>query len=166
MELFAYCQPPGTSYRTTTGHRVDVFFGICFVCLTIPFAVPGAQQLPAVRPRGRAEERAAVRDFLDWSAEGYLVQIEVEASDPQHMRLLEGTFEAMSTTGANTLLVRDTTEGRVFSLGPAYTANFQPSPRTPRRRSGRSRRQIDLAGRVLADLESLVPAGAAARSAT
>ncbi|WP_245837542.1 metal-dependent hydrolase [Rubricoccus marinus] len=160
--VFPYYNRQETSYRTTTGSRVDAFFGICFVCLTIPFAVLEHDGYQRFVRRVQADASAAVRDFLDWSAEGYLVQIEVEASDPQHMRLLEGTFEAIGTTGANTLLVRDTTDGRVFSLGPAYTANFQPS-RVLAHRGAQvqvSRRQIDLAGRVLADLESLVPAGA------
>ena len=163
--VFPYYNRQETSYRTTTGSRVDAFFGICFVCLTIPFAVLEHDGYQRFVRKVQADASAAVRDFLDWSAEGYLVNIEVEASDPQHMRLLEGTYEAIGTTGANTLLVRDTTNERVFSLGPAYTANFQPS-RVLAHKGAQvqvSRRQIDLAGRVLADLESLVPAGADGR---
>ena len=159
--VFPYYNRQETAYRTTTGSRVDAFFGITFVCLTIPFAVLEHDGYQRFVRKVQADASAAVRDFLDWSADGYLVQIEVEASDPQHMRRLEGTFEAIGTTGANTLLVRDTTNGRVFSLGPAYTANFQPS-RVIAHQGAQvqvSRRQIDLAGRVLADLESLVPAG-------
>ena len=163
--VFPYYNRQETSYRTTTGSRVDAFFGITFVCLTIPFAVLEHDGYQRFVRKVQADASAAVRDFLDWSAEGHLVTIEVEASDPQHMRRLEGTFEAIGTTGANTLLVRDTTDGRVFSLGPAYTADFQPS-RVLAHKGAQvqvSRRQIDLAGRVLADLESLVPAGADGR---
>ena len=82
----------------------------------------------------------------------------VEASDPQHLRRLSGTFEAIGTTGQNTLLVRDST-GHTFSLGPAYTADFQPTRAVAHRgdRVTVSRRRVDLAGRVLADLDGLVP---------
>ena len=157
--VFPYYNRQETAYRTTTGSRVDAFFGITFVCLTVPFAVLEHDGYQRFVRRVQADAGAAVRDFLDWSAEGYLVEIEVEASDPQHLQRLEGRFEAVGTTGANTLLVRDTTDGRVFSLGPAYSANFQPD-RVVAHRGARvqvSRRQITLDGRVLADLESLVP---------
>ena len=163
--VFPYYNRQETAYRTTTGSRVDAFFGITFVCLTIPFAVLEHDGYARFVRKVQADAGAAVRDFLDWSAEGYLVQIEVEASDPQHLQRLEGSFEAVGTTGANTLLVRDTTDGSVFSLGPAYTANFQPD-RVVAHRGARvqvSRRQVTLDGRVLADLESLVPAGADGR---
>ena len=158
--VFPYYNRVETAYRTTTGSRVDAFFGVTFVCLTIPLAfvqVDGYQRL--VR-RVQADAAAAVRDFLDWSADGYLVSVEVEASDPQHLRRLEGTFEAIGTTGANTLLVRDEV-GHVYSLGPAYSANFQPDRVLAHRGEHVtvSRRQVDLTGRVLADLESLVPRG-------
>ena len=159
--VFPYYNRQETAYRTTTGSRVDAFFGIAFVCLTIPFAVLEHDGYQRFVRKVQADAGAAVRDFLDWSADGYLVQIEVEASDPQHLQRLEGRFEAVGTTGANTLLVRDTTDGRVFSLGPAYSANFQPD-RVIAHRGDRvqvSRRQITLDGRVLADLESLVPDG-------
>ena len=157
--VFPYYNRQETAYRTTTGSRVDAFFGITFVCLTIPFAVLEHDGYARFVRKVQADAGAAVRDFLDWSAEGYLVEIEVEASDPQHLSRLEGRFEAVGTTGENTLLVRDTTDGRVFSLGPAYTANFQPD-RVVAHRGARvqvSRRQVTLDGRVLADLESLVP---------
>ena len=159
--VFPYYNRQETAYRTTTGSRVDAFFGIAFVCLTIPFAILEHDGYQRFVRKVQADAGAAVRDFLDWSADGYLVQIEVEASDPQHLQRLEGRFEAVGTTGANTLLVRDTTDGRVFSLGPAYSANFQPD-RVIAHRGDRvqvSRRQITLDGRVLADLESLVPDG-------
>ncbi len=159
--VFPYYNRQETAYRTTTGSRVDAFFGIAFVCLTVPFAVLEHDGYQRFVRKVQADAGAAVRDFLDWSAEGYLVEIEVEASDPQHLQRLEGRFEAVGTTGANTLLVRDTTDGRVFSLGPAYSANFQPD-RVIAHRGDRvqvSRRQITLDGRVLADLESLVPDG-------
>jgi len=159
--VFPYYNRQETAYRTTTGSRVDAFFGIAFVCLTIPFAVLEHDGYQRFVRKVQADAGAAVRDFLDWSADGYLVEIEVEASDPQHLQRLEGRFEAVGTTGANTLLVRDTTDGRVFSLGPAYSANFQPD-RVIAHRGDRvqvSRRQITLDGRVLADLESLVPDG-------
>ena len=157
--VFPFYNRQVTAYRTVTGSRVDTFFGAGFFLLTIPFGfvqVDGYQRL--VR-RVQADASAAVRDFLDWSADGYLVHVDVEASDPQQLRRLEGRFEAIGTTGANTLLVRDSTDGLVFSLGPAYTANFQPD-RVVAHRGEQvrvSRRQIDMEGRVLADLENLVP---------
>lgn len=157
--VFPFYNRQVTAYRTTTGSRVDTFFGAGFFLLTVPFAfvqVDGYQRL--VR-RVQADASAAVRDFLDWSADGYLVHVDVEASDPQQLRRLVGRFEAIGTTGANTLLVRDSTDGLVFSLGPAYTANFQPD-RVIAHRGEQvrvSRRQIDMEGRVLADLENLVP---------
>ena len=163
--VFPYYNRQETAYRTRTGSRVDAFFGITFVCLTIPFAVLEHDGYQRFIRQVQADAPAAVRDFLDWSADGYLVTVDVEASDPQHLRRLTGRFEAIGTTGSNTLLVRDSTDGRVFSLGPAYTADFQPDRVTAQRgaRVQVSPRQVDLSGRVLADLESLVPSGADGR---
>jgi inner membrane protein len=157
--VFPYYNRQETAYRTRTGSRADTFFGLFFVCATVPFAVVQVDGYQRLVRRVQADASAAVRDFLDWSADGYLVSIEVVASDPQHLRRLEGRFEAVGTTGAGTLLVRDSTDGRVFSLGPAYSANFQPDRVVAHRgpRVSVSRRQIRLDGRVLADLESLVP---------
>ncbi|MGB3543184.1 metal-dependent hydrolase, partial [Rubrivirga sp.] len=157
--VFPYYNRNETSYRTKTGSRVDTFFGIAFVCATIPFAVVQVDGYQRLIRRVQADAGAAVRDFLDWSADGYLVTVDVEASDPQQLRRLAGTFQAIGTTGTNTLLVRDPDSKRVYSLGPAYSADFQPDRVLAHRGDAVvvSRRQIDLAGRVLADLESLVP---------
>ncbi|PAP74220.1 metal-dependent hydrolase [Rubrivirga marina] len=161
--VFPYYNRQPTAYRTRTGSRADTAFGVAFACLTVPFAVVQHDGYPRLVRTLQADAGAAVRDFLDWSADGYLVSVTVEADDPQHLRTLSGTFEAIGTTGANTLLVRDTT-GRVFSLGPAYTADFQPTRAVAHR--GRavtvSRRRVDLAGRALADLDGVVPRTAAA----
>ena len=156
--VFPYYNRQPTAYRTTTGSRADSFFGALFLVATVPLAVVQHDGYPRLVRRVQADAGAAVRDFLDWSAEGYLVSVTVEADDPQHLRRLSGTFEAIGTTGQNTLLVRDST-GRTFSLGPAYTADFQPTRAVAHRGPSVvvSRRRIDLAGRVLADLEGLVP---------
>lgn len=156
--VFPYYNRQPTAYRTTTGSRADSFFGAFFLVATLPLAVVQHDGYPRLVRRVQADASAAVRDFLDWSAEGYLVSVEVEADDPQHLRTLRGTFEAVGTTGQNTLLVRDST-GRTFSLGPAYTADFQPTRAVAHRgeRVTVSRRRVDLAGRVLADLDGLVP---------
>ena len=156
--VFPYYNRNETAYRTTTGSRVDAFFGVAFVVLTIPFGIvqhDGYQRFVRLL---QADASAAVRDFLDWSAQGYLVEIEVEASDPQHLRRLEGRFEAVGTTGTGTLLVRDA-GGRTFSLGPAYSANFQPDRAVAHRgeRVTVSRRELRLDGRALADAGRLVP---------
>ena len=165
--VFPYYNRQPTAYRTTTGSRADSFFGAFFLVATVPLAVVQHDGYPRLVRVVQADASAAVRDFLDWSAEGYLVSVEVEADDPQHLRRLSGTFEAIGTTGQNTLLVRDST-GRTFSLGPAYTADFQPTRAVAHRgeRVTVSRRRVDLAGRVLADLDGLVPtldSGARAR---
>ena len=156
--VFPYYNRQPTAYRTRTGSRADSLFGAVFLVATVPLAVVQHDGYPRLVRRVQADAGAAVRDFLDWSAEGYLVSVTVEADDPQHLRTLSGTFEAVGTTGQNTLLVRDTT-GRTFSLGPAYTADFQPTRAVAHRgdRVTVSRRRVDLAGRVLADLEALVP---------
>ena len=157
--VFPFYNRQETAYRTTTGSRVDAFFGVGFLIVTIPFGFVQADGYQRLVRRVQADASAAVRDFLDWSAEGYIVHVEVEASDPQQMRRLTGRYEAIGTTGANTLLVRDSTDGLVFSLGPAYTANFQPDRVVAHQGEHVtiSRRQIDMEGRVLADLENLVP---------
>ena len=157
--VFPYYNRQETAYRTRTGSRADSVFGVVFVCLTVPFAVVQVDGYQRLVRRLQADAPAAVRDFLDWSADGYLVSVDVEASDPQHLRRLAGRFEAIGTTGEHTLLVRDTTSGRVFSLGPAYSADFQPD-RVLARRGAHvtvASRPLDMAGRVLADLEALVP---------
>ena len=165
--VFPYYNRQETAYRTRTGSRLDSFFGIGFVCLTIPFGVVQHDGYARLVRRVQADASAAVRDFLDWSADGYLVSVAVEANDPQHMRELRGTFDAIGTTGANTLLVRDPETGSTFSLGPAYSANFQPHRVVAQRGEAVSvsRRRIALDGRVLADLESLVPLRADGRRA-
>jgi len=157
--VFPFYNRQETAYRTTTGSRVDATFGVAFLLVTIPFGFVQADGYQRVVRRVQADASAAVRDFLDWSAEGYIVHVEVEASDPQQMRRLTGRYEAIGTTGANTLLVRDSTDGLVFSLGPAYTANFQPDRVLAHQGEHVtvSRRQIDMEGRVLADLDNLVP---------
>ena len=164
--MFPYYNRQPTAYRTTTGSRADSFFGAFFLVATIPLAVVQHDGYPRLVRRVQADAGAAVRDFLDWSAEGYLVSVTVQADDPQHLRQLSGTFEAVGTTGQNTLLVRDST-GRTFSLGPAYTADFQPTRAVAHRgdRVTVSRRRVDLAGRVLADLDGLVPTLADGRRA-
>ena len=156
--VFPYYNRQETAYRTTTGSRADTFFGVAFVCLTVPFGVVQHDGYKRLVRTVQADAGAAVRDFLDWSADGYLVTVDVQADDPQHLRRLAGSFEAIGTTGANTLLVRDSL-GLVYSLGPAYTADFQPSHVVARRGAhvAVSRRRVDLAGRALADLEGLVP---------
>lgn len=160
--VFPYYNRIETAYRTRTGSRADAFLGVGFLVLTVPFAVVQVDGYQRLVRRVQADASAAVRDFLDWSAEGYLVSVDVEASDPQQLRRLDGRFEAVGTTGENTLLVRDPADGRVFSLGPAYTANFQPDRVVAHRGAhvALSRRQVDMAGRVLADLDDLVPRGA------
>ena len=157
--VFPFYNRQETAYRTVTGSRADTFFGVGFLLVTVPFGFVQADGYQRLVRRVQADASAAVRDFLDWSAEGYLVHVDVEASDPQQMRRLSGRYEAIGTTGAGTLLVRDSTDGLVFSLGPAYTANFQPDRVVAHRGAHAtvSRRQIDLAGRVLADLDDLVP---------
>jgi inner membrane protein len=157
--VFPYYNRRETAYRTRSGSRVDTFFGVLFLGLTVPFAVVQLQGYERVVRRVQADAGAAVRDFLDWSADGYLVRVTVSASDPEHMRRLDGTYDAIGTTGAGTLLVRDPATGETFSLGEAYSANFQPD-RVSARRGERvtvSRRRVDLAGRVVADLENVVP---------
>jgi inner membrane protein len=156
--VFPFYNRQPTAYRTTTGSRADSAFGVAFLCLTIPFGVVQHDGYKRLVRTVQADAGAAVRDFLDWSAEGHLVSVEVQADDPQHLRTLSGTFDAIGTTGSNTLLVRDST-GRVFSLGPAYTADFQPTRAVAHRgeRVQVSRRRIDLAGRALADLDGVVP---------
>ena len=165
--VFPYYNRQETAYRTRTGSRVDTFFGVGFVCLTIPLAVVQVDGYHRLVRRVQADAGAAVRDFLDWSADGYLVTVDVRASDPQTVRRLDGTFDAIGTTGAGTLLVRDPATLRVFSLGAAYDADFQPDRVTAHRGDAVtvSRRRVDLAGRVLADLESLVPRDADGRPA-
>ena len=157
--VFPFYNRQVTAYRTTTGSRVDTFFGVGFLLVTLPFGFVHHEGYQRVVRRVQADASAAVRDFLDWSAEGYLVHVDVEASDPQQLRRLTGRYEAIGTTGTNTLLVRDSTDGLVFSLGPAYSANFQPDRVVAYKGEHvtLSRRQIDLTGRVLADLENLVP---------
>ena len=156
--VFPYYNRQETAYRTRTGSRVDAAFGVAFVVLTVPFAIVQVDGYQRLVRRVQADASAAVRDFLDWSAEGYLVEIEVEASDPQHLRRIEGRFPAVGTTGAGTLLVRGD-DGRVFSLGPAYSANFQPDRAVAHRgdRVHVSRRALDLDGRALGDISGLVP---------
>ena len=156
--VFPYYNRQPTAYRTKTGSRADSFFGTLFLVATVPLAVVQHDGYPRLVRRVQADAGAAVRDFLDWSADGYLVSVDIEADDPQTVRTLSGTFDAIGTTGQNTLLVRDST-GQTFSLGPAYAADFQPT-RAVAHRGARvvvSRRRIDLAGRVLADLDGLVP---------
>jgi inner membrane protein len=157
--VFPYYNRNETAYRTTTGSKVDTAFGVAFVCLTLPLAIVQVDGYQRLVRRVQADAGAAVRDFLDWSADGYLVSVHVEASDPQHLRRLSGRFEAIGTTGTNTLLVRDPDTRAVYSLGPAYTANFQPDRVVAHRGAPVvvSRRRVDLAGRALADLDGLVP---------
>ena len=157
--VFPYYNRQETAYRTKTGSRADTFFGVAFVCLTVPLAVVQVDGYHRLVRRVQADASAAVRDFLDWSADGYLVTVDVRASDPQTVRRLDGTFDAIGTTGSGTLLVRDPATLRVFSLGPAYDADFQPDRVLAHRGAPVtvSRRRVDLSGRVLADLESLVP---------
>ena len=159
--VFPFYNRQVTAYRTTTGSRVDATFGVAFLLVTIPFGFVQADGYQRLVRRVQADASAAVRDFLDWSAEGTIVYVDVEASDPQQMRRLSGRYEAIGTTGANTLLVRDSTDGLVFSLGPAYTANFQPDRVVAHQGEHVtvSHRQIDMEGRVLADLDNLVPRG-------
>ena len=156
--VFPYYNRQPTAYRTHTGSRADSAFGVAFLCLTVPFGVVQHDGYKRLVRTVQADAGAAVRDFLDWSADGYLVSVEVEADDPQTVRQLSGRFDAIGTTNANTLLVRDST-GRVFSLGPAYTADFQPAHAVAHRgaRVTVSRRRVDLAGRALADLDGVVP---------
>lgn len=157
--VFPYYNRQETAYRTRTGSRADSFFGVVFVLATVPFAVVQHDGYQRLVRRVQADAPAAVRDFLDWSAEGYLVSVDVEASDPQHLRRLAGRFDAVGTTGATTLLVRDSTSGSVFSLGPAYTADFRPARVVAHRgpHVSVSRQTVDMAGRALADLDALVP---------
>ena len=159
--VFPFYNRQETAYRTTTGSRADSTFGVAFLLVTIPFGFVQADGYQRLVRRVQADAGAAVRDFLDWSAEGSLVFVDVEASDPQQMRRLHGRYEAIGTTGTNTLLVRDPADGLVFSLGPAYTANFQPDRVVAHQGEHVtvSRRQIDMEGRVLADLDNLVPRG-------
>jgi inner membrane protein len=156
--VFPFYNRQPTAYRTETGSRADSALGLAFLCLTVPFGVVQHDGYKRLVRTVQADAGAAVRDFLDWSADGYLVTVEVEADDPQHLRTLAGTFDAIGSTNANTLLVRDST-GRVFSLGPAYTADFQPTRAVAQRGPSVvvSRRRVDLAGRALADLDGVVP---------
>ncbi|MEL6615021.1 MAG: metal-dependent hydrolase [Bacteroidota bacterium] len=156
--VFPYYNRQPTAYRTHTGSRADSALGVAFLCLTVPFGVVQHDGYKRLVRTVQADAGAAVRDFLDWSAQGHLVTVEVTADDPQHLRTLSGRFDAIGTTGTNTLLVRDST-GRVFSLGPAYTADFQPTRAVAHRgpRVTVSRRRVDLAGRALADLDAVVP---------
>ena len=158
--VFPFYNRQPTAYRTTTGSRTDSFFGVAFLCLTVPFGLVQHDGYKRLVRTVQADAGAAVRDFLDWSADGYLVSVDVEADDPQHLRRLSGTFDAIGTTGANTLLVRDTL-GLVYALGPAYSADFQPTRAVAHRGDQVvvSRRRVDLAGRVLADLDGIVPRG-------
>jgi inner membrane protein len=157
--VFPYYNRQETAYRTVTGSRVDTFFGVLFLALTIPFAVVQMQGYHRLVRSVQADASAAVRDFLDWSGDGHLVSVSVSASDPEHMRRLEGTYDAIGTTGISTLLVRDPETGETFSLGEAYSANFQPDKVNAHKGEAVtvSRRRADLAGRVIADLENLVP---------
>ena len=159
--VFPYYNRQETAYRTRSGSRVDTFFGVLFLGLTVPFAVVQFQGYHRLVRTVQADASAAVRDFLDWSGDGHLVSVTVSAADPEHMRRLDGTYDAIGTTGISTLLVRDPETGETFSLGEAYSANFQPDKVSAHKGDAVtvSRRRVDLAGRVVADLENLVPLG-------
>ena len=157
--VFPYYNRQETAYRTRSGSRVDTFFGVIFLIATVPFAVVQFQGYHRIVRSVQADASAAVRDFLDWSGDGYLVSVTVSAADPEHMRRLDGRFDAIGTTGISTLLVRDPASGETFSLGEAYSANFNPDKVSAHRGEAVtvSRRRVDLAGRVVADLENLIP---------
>ena len=157
--VFPFYNRQPTRYRTRTGSKADAFFGVAFTLLVVPVSVLQVDGYQRLVRRVQADASAAVRDFLDMSAEGHLVACDVRAADPQNVRRLDGRFDAVGTTGQNTLLVRDPATGQAYSLGAAYTANFQPEHALCHRGPAVqvSRRRVALGGHVLADLENYVP---------
>lgn len=164
--VFPFYAGRPTAYRTETGQRGDKALCALFYILLIPIVVLKVATYERVIRVLQADSSSAVRDFLEMSATN-LVRVNLRAEDPGSGRKLEGTFEAVGTIDYNTLLVRDST-GTIFSVGEPYSSNFLALSAVCER--GRpvkiSSRTLAMTGRLLADLEEIIPFTKGEESAT
>ena len=155
--VFPYYNGRPTAYRTETGRRGDSALCALFCVLLIPIILLKAATYERVIRVLQADSSSAVRDYLEMSAT-HLVNVDLKAEDPGSGRKLEGVFEAIGTIDYNTLLVRDST-GIIYSVGEPYASNFLAISAVCER--GRpvkiSSRTVVMTGRLLADLEELIP---------
>lgn len=155
--VFPFYAGRPTAYRTETGQRGDKALCALFCVMLIPIVVLKAATYERVIRVLQADSSSAVRDFLEMSAT-HLVNVKLRAEDPESGRKLEGVFQAIGTVDYNTLLVRDST-GTIFSVGEPYSSNFLALSAVCER--GRpvkiSSRTLAMTGRLLADLEEIIP---------
>ncbi|GAB5520943.1 MAG: hypothetical protein RhofKO_31940 [Rhodothermales bacterium] len=155
--VFPYYDGRPTAYRTRTGSRADRVLGVLFLVAFVPVVVVKATSYERVIRVLQADASSAVRDYLTMSAT-HRVWVDLVAEDPATGRRLEGQFEAIGSTDYHTLLVADTT-GTVFSVGKPYDANFRAVAAVCHRGAPLTvtSRQVDLSGRLLADLDHHLP---------
>lgn len=186
--VFPYFARQPLRYRTRTGSKADGVFGAACALALVPLALVHAEGYERFVRKLQGDVAAAVRDVTDFAEAGFLAYVDVEAASAQTGQTLHGRYEVLGSTAPDKLVVRpiiphppnqqtnhpstpstlDTRHSSrppPFTLGPHYSAHFQPRRITAVRGEKVTVRRLslDLAGRSLSDLAPLVPVGADGR---